>query len=212
MLPSTCLHIMRELVAAKLVSYYEDTKLYKLGSGILFLARQVTQQNPFVQVAQPHLNRLSHEFDIGATVQERDGDRHLLVVAAASMLPGDMMAQGARIALFTGASGRIMAAFNAFTDGQLAQRFTSARWQVAPGFDDWRKQVRAARKLGYAIDEGQYRKGITAIAAPISGDDGGAIVRAISITAISAQLDDTRRKVLIKALLAAASEIAARMR
>lgn len=210
-LPSSCLHIMRELAAANLVAYHEDTKLYMLGSGILFMARQITQRNPLVQIAQPHLNRLSREFEIGASAQERDGERHLLLVAAASMLPGDMVAQGARIALFTGASGRLMAAFNPFTDAELAQRFAAARWQAPPDFDSWLKQVRSARRLGYAVDEGQYRKGITAIAAPILKDD-GTVDRAISITAISAQLDDARRRVLVKAVRAAASDISAKMR
>jgi len=210
-LPSTCLHILRELAAANFVSYHADTKLYMLGSGILSLARQITQQNPFVQIAQPHLNQLSRDFDIGASAQQRDGDRYLLVVAAASMLPGDMVAQGARIALFTGASGRLMAAFNQFTDAELAQRFAAARWQAPPEFDEWLKQVRSARRSGIAVDEGQYRKGITAIAAPILKDD-GTVDRAISITAISAQLDESRRKVLIKAVQAAASEIRAKVR
>ena len=47
-LPSTCLHILRELGAARLVAYKAKDKLYRLGSGVLSLARQLTGQNRFV--------------------------------------------------------------------------------------------------------------------------------------------------------------------
>lgn len=205
-LPSTCLHILRELADASLVAYNPETKLYTLGSGILSLARQLTEHNPFVQVSLPLLKRLSREFDVGASAQERNADRYLLVVAAASVFPGDMVSPGARSALFTSASGRLMAGFNTFSDKELRQRFDASRWQAQPDFSEWLKQVRTARRQGYATDEGQFRKGITAIAAPILNADGTAD-RAISITAITAQLDEDRRKMLVTAVKAAAAEI-----
>jgi len=211
MLPSTCLHILRELAAASFVAYSPETKLYALGSGILSLARQLTQRNPFVQVSQPVLNRLSREFDVGASAQERDADRYLMVVAAASVLPGDMVSPGARSALFTSASGRLMACYNTFSDKELRERFDAARWQAAPDFEQWLKQVRTVRRQGYATDEGQFRKGITAIAAPVLNEDGTAD-RAISITAITAQLDADRREVLVNAVKAAAAEIMEKLR
>jgi len=165
---SSCLHILRELTAANFVAYAADKKLYVLGSGILSLARQLTQRNPFVQLSQPVLNRLSREFDVGASAQERGSDRYLLVVATASVLPGDFVTPGAQtaLALFTSASGRLIAGCNGFSDAELRHHFSRARWQDPPGFDEWLEQVRAVRRRGYALDEGQFRKGITAIAAP----------------------------------------------
>ena len=112
-LPSTCLHILRELAASRLVAFEPNGKLYRLGMGVLTLARQLTQQNPFVQSAQPVLTRLSRDFAVGASAQERAGD-DMVVVAAASVLPGDMVSPGARTPLFTSASGRLMAAYNGF--------------------------------------------------------------------------------------------------
>ncbi len=210
-LPSTCLHILRELVAARLVAFDPEAKLYRLGSGVLTLARQLTHQNRFVQVTQPVLNRLSREFHVGASAQERDGDDEMVVVAAASVLPGDMVSPGARTPLFTSASGRLMAAFNDFTEAELRQRFARARWQDAPHIDDWFKDVRAARRAGYASDEGHFRKGITAIAGPVFNLE-GRVDRAISITAVSAQLDTKTRKQLAGIVQQAAAEVTQALR
>lgn len=205
-LPSTCLHILRELVAARLLAFEPNGKLYRLGTGVLTLARQLMQQNPFVQVAQPVLSRLSRDFAVGASAQERDGDDDMVVVAAASVLPGDMVSPGARTPLFTSASGRLMAAGSGFTEAELRRRFARVRWQHAPEFATWLKEVRAARRAGLAIDDGHFRKGITAIAAAVRNPD-GTVDRAISITAITAQLDVRTRRHLSQSVQAAAVDI-----
>lgn len=184
-LPSTCLRILRELVGVRLIAYDANTKLYRLGSGILTLAREITKQNSFVQVAQPLLDRLSREYHVGASAQERDDDE-LVIVGAVASLPGDMFMQGGRLPLFTSASGRLMAALGDFADAELRAGFLQARWQERPDVETWLKEVRTARRVGYAFDEGQYRKGITAIAARVECEDEGAIERTVSLTTITA--------------------------
>lgn len=209
-LPSTCLHILRELAAAKLVAIDAHAKLYRLGSGVLTLGRQLTRQSPFVQAAQPQLNRLSREFEVGASAQERDDD-DLVVVAAASVIPGDMVTPGGRTPLFTSASGRLIAALNPFTEAELRRRFARVRWQQAPDLDTWLREVRKARTAGHAVDEGCFRKGITAIAAPVPEAD-GSVQRTISITCVSAQLDPARRKRVTAAVETTAAQIADALR
>lgn len=206
MLPSTCLHILRELAAARLVAFEANGKTYRLGTGLLTLARQLAHQNPLVQAAQPVLNRLSREFAVGASSQERDGEDDMVVVAAASVLPGDMVSPGGRSALFTSASGRLMAAFGDFPADELRRRFSRVRWQDPPKFDDWLHNLPDVRRLGFAIDEGNFRRGITAIAAPLF-DASGRVSQTISVTAITAQLDARTRKKLATAVKEAAREI-----
>jgi len=210
-LPSTCLHILRELVASRLVAVDSDTKLYRLGSGVLTLARLLSQQNRFVRVAQPVLDRLSREFHVGASAQQRERDDDMVVVAAASVVPGDMVSPGARTPLFTSASGRLMGALGNYDEHELRRRFARVRWQDSPDVETWLKELRAARRNGYAIDEGHFRKGITAIAAPVFNADGIAD-RAISITTVSAQLDAATRKRLAKEVQAAAAEVTKALR
>jgi DNA-binding IclR family transcriptional regulator len=209
-LPSTCLHILRELAAAKLVAIDANAKLYRLGSGVLTLGRQLTRQSAFVQAAQPQLNRLSREFEVGASAQERDDD-DLVVVAAASVIPGDMVTPGGRTPLFTSASGRLIAAHGDFSAAELRRRFARVRWQQPPELDAWLRELRKVRSAGHAIDEGCFRKGITAIAAPVPDAD-GAVHRTISITCVSAQLEPARRKRITGAVEAAAADIADALR
>jgi DNA-binding IclR family transcriptional regulator len=210
-IPSTCLHILRELASSRLVAYDANAKLYRLGNGVLSLARELTKQNPFVQAAQPLLTRLSREFEVGASAQERDGDDDMLVVAAASVLPGDMVSAGGRTPLFTSASGRLLAAHNNFSEAELRHRFARARWQDAPSFATWLEEVRALRGRRHAIDEGQFRKGITAIAGPVFDAD-GKVERTISVTVVSAQLDAPLRSRLTQAVEHAANEISQALR
>ena len=51
--PSTCLHILRTLVAEEFVSVDPVSKLYALNAGVLMLARQWLGQNRFADIAQP---------------------------------------------------------------------------------------------------------------------------------------------------------------
>ncbi|WP_159590997.1 IclR family transcriptional regulator [Hydrogenophaga sp. BPS33] len=200
------MHILRELGVGRLVTHDANTKLYRLGSGVLSLGRELTQQNPFVQLAQPHLSRLSRDFEVGASGQERDGEDEMVVVVAASVTPGDMVSPGGRTPLLIGATGRLMAALGDFDEAELRRRFSKLRWQDAPTVKVWLEEVRGARSTGYAVDEGHFRKGITAIAAPVLNADGSA-ARTISVTGISAQLDDAKRKKLALAVKNAAAEI-----
>lgn len=210
-LPSSCLHLLRELTNGRLVAYQANAKLYRLGSGVLSLGRSLTQQNPFVQAAQPHLSRLSRVFEVGASGQERQGDDEMLVVIASSVVPGDMIAVGERRPLLASASGRLMGAFAGFDDAELKRRFAEVRWQDPPQIKPWLEEVRAARSDGYAIDEGNFRKGLTAIAAAVPEAD-GSVRRTISVTAISAQLSSATRKKLLVAVRAAAAEITTALR
>src|SRR5690606_5046467 len=52
LVPSTCLHIMRALVAERLVAFEPASKRYKLGVGILALARGVLETDSFAHAAQ----------------------------------------------------------------------------------------------------------------------------------------------------------------
>ena len=71
--------------------------------------------------------------------------------------------------------------------------------------------MRKARSAGHAVDEGCFRKGITAIAAPVP-DPHGRVDRTISITCVTAQLDATRRKQISAAVQAAAARITEALR
>ena len=205
-IPSTCLHILRELLAARLVAFEPNGKLYRLGLGVLGLAREVSRQHPFIQAAQPRLNRFARDFNVSASATQRDGE-DMLVVATATAAEGDAVAVGNRVPCLSSASGRLIAACGGWSDAQLKPRFERVRWQHPPDFLKWLREVRLARTRGYAIDDGQFRRGITSIAAPVFGHD-GTVAHTISINVISAQLDAGRRASFIEAVVRTSGEIA----
>src|ERR1700678_1739692 len=71
-IPSTCLHILRELAITRLVVVQQNGKLYSLGSGLLALAGRIDRHRVFLQATQPVLERLTRTFPAYATASELD--------------------------------------------------------------------------------------------------------------------------------------------
>src|SRR5271155_3508184 len=59
LIPSTCLYVLRALVAEEFVSFDSDTKRYALEAGVLTLARHWLRRDRFNDLAQPALDRIS---------------------------------------------------------------------------------------------------------------------------------------------------------
>src|SRR5688572_15503601 len=62
LVPSTCLYVLRALVAEELVAFDPDTKRYSLEAGVLTLARQWLRRNRFADLAQPAIDRICQGF------------------------------------------------------------------------------------------------------------------------------------------------------
>jgi DNA-binding IclR family transcriptional regulator len=204
-IPSTCLHIMRELTGAHLVAFEPKGKVYRLGLEILSLANQLSSHDVFIQSAQPRLGQFAHDYGVSASAQQREGDE-VVVVAAVVASEGLASPLGRRVPCLSAAAGRLYAASTGWTDAQLRAHFERVRWQNRPDFAAWMDEVRLANETGYAIDEGQFRLGVSSIAAGIA-DRHGHVQHTISINVISAQMDDKRRSNFIHALKLMAAEI-----
>src|SRR6202453_5163986 len=64
LVPSTCLHVLRALVAEEFVCFDPETKRYSLEAGVLTLARHWLRRNRFNDLAQPVLDRISTSFGV----------------------------------------------------------------------------------------------------------------------------------------------------
>ncbi len=205
-IPSTCLHILRELVVARLVAFEPNGKLYRLGLGVLGLAKEVSRRDPFIQAAQPQLNSFVRDFNVSASATQRDGE-DMVVVATATASEGDVLIVGNRVPCLSSASGRLIAAHSGWSESQLKARFERVRWQHPPDFQKWLREVKLTRTRRHAIDDGQFRRGITSIAAAVFSRE-GTVSRTISINVVSAQLDSARRATFVDAVERTGSEIA----
>ena len=71
---------------------------------------------------------------------------------------------------------------------EIEKRFRALRWNNAPTYETWRKEVEATRRQGFSIDRGNYIAGVTIVAVPVL-DASGTIARTIAAVGICSQLD-----------------------
>ncbi|MBR0680942.1 helix-turn-helix domain-containing protein [Roseomonas eburnea] len=169
LVPSTCLHILRALAVEELVSFDPETKRYALSSGIVALARGMLRRDPFSNLVQPVLDRLSGRHGVTAIGIEVTSLEHIVVVAISR--PGQALRLqadvGSRYPALVSASGRCIAAFGGYPWKEIESRFRAVRWDNPPTLAEWRADVEATRLVGYAVDEGRYIAGVTVITAPV---------------------------------------------
>jgi len=169
LVPSTCLHVLRALVAEEFVSFDTDTKRYSLEAGVLTLARHWLRRNRFNDLAQPALDRIGQTYEVTTLGVQIVGLEHMFVVATSQSGHNlQVSAQiGSRFPALISATGRCIAAFGGHSESDLEARFKLLRWDEPPTFQEWLTQVRKTRVQGFAVDTGQYISGVTVVAAPV---------------------------------------------
>jgi DNA-binding IclR family transcriptional regulator len=169
LVPSTCLHVLRALVAEEFVSFDPDTKHYSLEAGVLTLARHWLRRNRFTDLAQPVLDRIGQAFDVTVLGVHIVGLDHIIVVSLSQSGQNFQLSTqiGSRFPALISATGRCIAAFGDHSDAALEARFKTLRWDEPPTLDEWKAQVSQTRAQGFAVDAGNYISGVTVIAAPV---------------------------------------------
>lgn len=212
LVPSTCLHIMRALAAERLVSFDPASKRYKLGAGILALARGVVETDSFAQSAQPLLNDVAQRWQVTAMGVEVLDLHHIIVTALAdSKLPFRLHVDiGSRFPALISASGRLVAAFGGHSQAELKEKFRSLRWQTPLDFNDWLKDVELARQNGHSVDHGNYIGGITIMAVPVL-DAFGRITHTLVVASIMNQLSPEDTNNLLQELKGHAQQLSSQL-
>ena len=169
LVPSTCLYVLRALVAEELVGFEPETKRYTLASGVLTLARGWLRRDHFSSIAQAPLDRLARAFGVTMLGVEIFGIDHIIAVAVSQAGGGFQLSTqvGSRFPALISATGRCIAAFGGYPERQLKARFVTLRWDDPPSFANWQQQVARTRETGFGIDEGNYIAGVTVLAAPV---------------------------------------------
>jgi DNA-binding IclR family transcriptional regulator len=208
LVPSTCLYVLRALVAEEFVAFDPNTKRYALEAGVLTLARHWLRRNRFNDLVQPVLNRIGHAFDATILGVQVVGLDHIIVVAVSqSGQDIELSAQvGSRFPALISATGRCVAAFGGYSDTELETRFAALRWDQPPTFDEWKAQVAQTRRRGFAIDAGQYIAGITLVAVPV-WKIRGRLAHALVAIGISSVMKRNGLPELQEALLSAADTL-----
>ena len=208
LVPSTCLHILRVLVAEELVKVDTDTKRYSLGSGMLGLARSVIERSGFAPLAQPALDRLAQNWNVTTAGVEVERSKDMILLAISrSRLPFALHIDvGLRFPCLASASGRLVAAY--WEDGlpDLKRRFKSLKWDKPLDFAAWMKEAELSKKKGFAVDRGRSYNGVTVVAVPLFNVAGG-ITHTLVAMGLSDQLDAGRLAGLAKDMQAEATHL-----
>lgn len=169
LVPSTCLHILRALVAEDLVAFDADTKRYRLDAGLLRLARGFLRRSGFANLVQAPLEELSRRLGVTAIGLDVGGLDHVVVTAISrAREPFHIHVDvGSRFPALISASGRCIAAFGGAAEPELRRRFADLRWDRAPSYAEWRREVERTRATGFGVDVDCYILGVTVVSAPV---------------------------------------------
>jgi len=207
LVPSTALHILRVLLTEELVKV-DANKQYTLGMGTLALARGSLESDDFPSAVQPHLDALSRRHGVTAIGLELPNLTHMIVVALSrSHSPVRLHVDvGSRFPTLISATGRCVAAFGKHPPAEIEKRFKALRWDNAPSWTTWCREIEVARRQGYSIDRDTYIAGVTIVSVPVL-DASGTIERCIASVGISGQLDRAKSVDLAHDMRAAARAI-----
>lgn len=203
-LPSTCLNILRVLVSEELVAFNAATKRYSLDAGMLALTRPLLRPDSPGHRVQPHLDRIAREFKVTAALVEVIGLKHFIVIAVSRTeglrLQIDV---GRRAPALISATGRCVAAFGNHPVESLKLPFALLRWDNAPTFKGWLREVELTRRRGYGVDEDNYISGMTTIAAPVPAN-GHPMKFCLTAVGMTDQIRRSGRQAIAKALVSIA--------
>ncbi len=206
--PSTCFNILRTLVQEDVVDFSAMSKRYSVGLGLARLVEQQMTQGHRVQMAKPMLQNLAARLRVTITLWRRiSADRIAIVSAAAS--PTDVridMAEGQRLPILMGASGRLFATLMDLDDPLVQAGFEKIRWARPMPLDDYKKEVKLAGERGWAMDDGHFSMGILAVAAPIYSPT-NTIEFTVSAVMFRGQRDEEGLAELGKALITFCDEV-----
>jgi DNA-binding IclR family transcriptional regulator len=210
LVPSTALHILRALVAEQLLQVDSQTKQYRLGVGLLPLARALLDHRDFPSLVRPKLDDLSSRYGLTAIgVEVPDLDHMIVVALARTQAPVRLHVDvGSRFPALISATGRCVAAFSGHPWNEIEKRFRLLRWDNAPPYETWRKEVDKVRRQGFSIDRGNYIAGVTIVAVPVLNSR-GTISHTIAAVGLGNQLDRARSLALARDMRSAAREVAA---
>lgn len=166
---STCFNLLKTLVHERLITFDESTKTYSIGLGLVELSKGSLEQASYVRMMRPHLQELAQRHNITTTLWQKAGkDRVVLVdLAESGSAIRIHMSIGQRLPMYIAALGRCMAAYSNLNPTELRSKLSQLRWDDGPSFEIFMREVEAVRQLGYAIDNGNYVKGIVTVSSPI---------------------------------------------
>ncbi len=198
---STCFNLLKTLVHEGLVTFDEPTKTYSMGLGLVQLAKGSLEKASYARMLRPHLRELAERHNITTTLWQRTKNERVVLVdlAESSSTIRIHMSIGQRLPMYIAALGRCMAAHSGLSVVELRSKLSELRWEDGPSFDTYMKEVESVRQNGYAVDNGNYVRGVITASSPILQAPNQPLL-AISAVGFSTQFSENTLKTLCEDL------------
>jgi DNA-binding IclR family transcriptional regulator len=185
-LPKASAH--RLLTTLRTRGYIEQARPrggYGLGLRVLRLAARARERLDLASVAQPFLKQLAEETRESCQLSVRSGSQALCIARAASPAhPGVSLtgSVGSTFPLHAAAVGKVLLAYAPTAERELylARHLAAYTPQTHNAPDALAAELDAVAHAGLAHDREEYKRGLSALAAPIF-DESGDVVAALAL-------------------------------
>jgi DNA-binding IclR family transcriptional regulator len=190
---STCFNILRTLALEEVVEFDPLSKTYTPGLGLTRLVENFLTEGQRVAAAVPHMADLAAEFSVTMALWKRVASDRIVLVKNVSS-PTDLrieMAEGQRLPMMMGATGRLFAPRLDLSEKKLRAMFKTLRWRRPLSFEEYWDQVELSERNGWAVDDGYFSNGVKSLAVPIDDRNGNLVFTLVAIM-FRDQLDPVR--------------------
>ena len=211
--PTTCLRVLRTLEREDFVRYDHATRRYSLGPYLIPLGNRAAELNDAFARATAEIRRVAAQTGLTTALVQRWDDRPVYIASAEPPIDDDRFSRlsisiGQATPLTAGAHGRCFLAYDDERDWRRhiaagLRPMTSTTITDPVRFVDILREV---RRQGYAISDGEFHRGATAVDAPIFGKNGD-VELVISSVCISSQLDERYLAEVVNTVRAAARKL-----
>ena len=204
---SSAFNILRTLKHEGFVSFDPDAKSYRIGMGLLEFVSPLLGASP-ADLIRPLMEEIAREHRVVIALWRITRTERIVLIdrfADAGIVQA-VIAPRSRLPAFAGAVGRCYAAVLGLDRQATLAGYDTVRWQAAPGFEAYWRDVLEARETRVAHDHGHLFRGLEIVAALACGSDGSPRLGMSSIT-ISGQHEPASLRAVGAALAEAAPHI-----
>lgn len=200
---STTFNTLKTLAAHDYVNFHPLSKSYSIGLGLLHVTRSLAWQDNEFDLMRREIDDLARNHQVTLAVwQQSRADRKVLTH---TFYPGPsagvhiQMSVGQRLPLLIASSGRLFGAFGQMSREERQAQFRAIRWQSGLTYEIFECEVEQALREGYAVDQGDFVKGVVMISVPIF-DAAPGCRAALSAMLFQHQFEQESAQPLIKAM------------
>jgi DNA-binding IclR family transcriptional regulator len=189
---STCFYLLRTLTHESLLEYDPDTRVYRLGLGLVELGATASEQLTYLGVVKRYLSELLDDMNVTFVLYRRLAvDRVTLVDKLERMHRVRITVPiGTVIPIQGGSFGRCFLAYDPpdVVDEVLAEGLHTFTPKSETDVAKFRHDLVAARRQGWTVDHEGFALGVTTIAAPVFAPS-GKVLLAVGAVTIASLLD-----------------------